>query len=262
MNKKIIRIALAFFLGLIIPIFLFVLCKQTRCYQIQGGCHGDTCKVRLIHDTIRVLPEGEFTYNLPCKVVNIHQEKEGKALLFIWLHGGVGDRKMHNLLDFNHLNCCAADDSVLNYLQEKNIKSIALFPICHKAQVANCVTWRDCYYEVMKMIEDYVNKGFVDSTRIYLAGSSDGGTGTWDFLERDESPFAAAMPMSCANPRKTSIPVYFFNTKREPDCTDRVNELNKQGSKIEYKHCPQYGHGGDSAECTFEFLDRFFSNKR
>lgn len=46
-----------------------------------------------VHDTIRVLPEGESTYNLPCKVVNIHQEKEGISILFIWLYGGVYDCK-------------------------------------------------------------------------------------------------------------------------------------------------------------------------
>ena len=74
-----------------------------------------------IHDTIKTMPEGEFVYNLPCKVVNIHQEQEGKSLLFVWLHGGVRDRQRHDLLDStpidcsSHLDCCAADDSVLNY---------------------------------------------------------------------------------------------------------------------------------------------------
>lgn len=218
----------------------------------------------IVHDTIKLngIPNGEFVYNLPCKVVNIHQEKGGKALLFIWLHGGVKIKKWHNLFEFNHMDCCAADDSVLNYLQEKDIKSIALFPICHKAQSTECVAWRDCYYEIMKMIEDYVNKGIVDSKRIFLAGSSDGGAGTWDFLARNESPYAAAMPMSCGNPRKTTIPVYFFNTQQEPDCSAQVEALNKQGCNIVYKHSSAKWHGRDDIECTHEFLDSFFSNRR
>ena len=212
------------------------------------------------NDTIKVLPEGEFTYNLPCRVVYIHQEKEGKSVLFVWLHGGVHDRRLHDFGEFNHLQCTEADDNILKYLREKEVKSIVLFPICHKAESVNCVTWKDCFTDIKWMIDDYINKDLVDSKRIYLGGSSDGGVGTWDFLEIQENLFAAAMPMSCANPRKTSIPVYFFNTNSESDCSDRVNALNKQGCKIEYKHCTQYKHGGDGDECTFDFLDMFFSN--
>ena len=219
-----------------------------------------------IHDTMVTMPEGEFVYNLPCKVINIHQEVEGKSLLFIWLHGGVHDRQRHDLLDDNpkdcpsHLDCCAADDSVVNYLKEKNIKAIALFPICHKVENTNCVTWKDCYGDVMRMIKDYVDNGIVDSRRIYLAGSSDGGAGTWDYLQKSEHVFAAAMPMSCGNPRKTTIPVYFFNTQAEPDCTSQVNMLNQQGSNIQYKHSPAKWHGRDDIEVTHAFLDKFFSN--
>ena len=225
------------------------------------GCNSKTDvqhKTLKVHDTLTVLPEGEFTYNLPCKVVNINQEKEGKSMLFIWLHGGVKDRLSHE--QFLHLHHACADDSVLKYLYEKGKKAIVLFPLCHKAENVNCVSWKECYYDVKHMINDYVNKGIVDSSRIYLAGASDGGNGTWDYLEMDKKTFAAAMPMSCNNPRKSSIPVYFFNTRSENDCTSEVNKLNQQGCFIKYKHCPQYKHGGDGAECTMEFLDAFFSN--
>lgn len=222
----------------------------------------------LIHDTLMAMPNGEYVYNIPCKVVNIHQEKEGKSLLFIWLHGGVCDRQRHDLLDSypkdcpNHLDCCAADDSVLNYLQQKDIKAIALFPICHKVENTNCVIWKDCYGDIMRMIRDRVDRGVVDPKRIYLAGSSDGGVGTWDFLQISEHIFAAAMPMSCGNPRRTTIPVYFFNTQAEPDCTQEVNSLNRQGSNIEYKHSSARWHGRDDIEVNHAFLDKFFSNNR
>lgn len=254
-------------------IFHILVAMELLCFAVLAGCTngkvsnssaGDTHVSTSVHDTIRIgsMPDGEFVYNLPCKVVNIHQEKEGKSLMFIWLHGGVHDRKMHDLFEMNHLDCCAADDSVLNYLQEKNTKAIALFPICHKAERGNCVAWRDCYEDVMRMIRDYVNKGIVDSNRIFLAGSSDGGVGTWEFLQMSEHIFAAAMPMSCGNPKRATIPVYFFNTQAEPDCTNMVNALNQQGSTIEYKHSPAKWHGRDDIECTHEFLDKFFSHVR
>lgn len=241
--------------------YSFVICLFFVSMCFISACDNKKIEPNQDHDTIVVMPNGEFTYNLPCKVVNINQETEGKSLLFIWLHGGVCDRSLHDFVGFNHLQCSSADDSVLNYLQGKGLKSVVLFPICHKAEIVNCVTWKECYADVKNIIDDYVNKGIVDPERIYLAGSSDGGDGTWDFLEINEKLFAAAMPMSCGNPRKASIPVYFFNTKSEPDCTDKVNLLNNDGCKIEYKYCPQYEHGGDGAECTHEFLDRFFAIK-
>lgn len=236
---------------------MFVGCQKNK----NGKGTESNERIVYVHDTIVTMPEGEFIYNIPCKVVNIHQEKEGKSLLFIWLHGGVKDRSMHDLFETNHLDCCQADDRVLNYLQENSIKSIALFPICHKAKPNNCAVWKDCYSDVMRMIRDLVDKGVVDDKRIFLAGSSDGGAGTWDYLQMNEHIFAAAMPMSCSNPRKTSIPVYFFNTKQETDCTQQVESLNRQGSNIEYKRVDTW-HGGDDIECTDSFLDRYFSNKK
>lgn len=205
------------------------------------------------------IPEGEFVYNLPCKVVGINQDKEGKSILFLWLHGGVSDVSKHSLFEFNHLDCCAADDSVLNYLAKNGIKAVALFPVCHQASVEHAVCWNDCYEDVKRMMDAYIDKGLIDTDRIYLAGSSDGGTGTWDFVEFHPDYFAVAMAQSCGRPRKTSVPVYFFNTSSEHDCTEEVNALVEQGNPIYYKFCSEAKHGGDAAECTTEFLDKFFS---
>lgn len=207
----------------------------------------------------QAFPNGEFTYNVPCKVVNIHQEKEGKSILFLWLHGGVYDVSKHDLFGFNHLDCCAADDSVLNYLQKKGIKAVALFPVCHRAGVEHPVHWRDCYGDVKHIIDDYIAKDLIDTNRIYLAGSSDGGTGTWDYVEQHGELFAVAMAQSCGRPRKTSVPMYFYNTSSEDDCTEQVKELTDQGYDITYHHFAEYKHGGDAAVCTEEFLDKFFS---
>lgn len=241
--KRILTLSLAAFAG----ISLLVSC---------GGSKTEK------QNSLQSLENGEFIYNLPCKVVNIHQEKEGKSILFLWLHGGVHDTAKHNLFGFNHLDCCAADDSVLNYLQKKNIKAVALFPVCHKSELDHPVAWRDCYDDVKHIIDDYVNKDLIDTNRIYLAGSSDGGVGTWDYVETHGDLFAVAMPMSCGRPRKTSIPVYFFNTDSEDDCTELVKELVDEGNEIYYRHCAEYKHGGDAAECTEEFLDKFFSYTR
>ena len=168
------------------------------------------------------------------------------------------DGKFHDLSNFNHLDCCNADDSVLNYLQEKAIKSIALFPICLKANDYHCVRWIDCYNDVMKIVGDYIDKGVVDPKRIFLAGSSDSGKGTWDFLQNGESRFAAAMPMSCEDPARTTIPVFFFNSQQEQSFSTQVELLNRQGSNIEYKHSLAPKHGGMMPSVLMRFwIDSF-----
>lgn len=204
------------------------------------------------------------TYNLPCQVININSQREGKALLFLWLHGGVHDLKIHSYYRHpNHWDNCAADDSVIHYLQSHHIKAIALLPMCHKADKASCVVWRDCYDDVRHMIDEFVGKGLVDPERIYVAGASDGGVGTWDYVAEHPELFAAAISLSCSEPRVTSVPTYFFNTASETDCTELVKSLKLQGSNIlRYQYCPQYRHGGDAAMCDEELLDEFFSHKR
>lgn len=214
---------------------------------------GNSCK------TATALPEGEFTYNVPCRVVNINTDKPGKAIVLLWLHGGVHDYKKHDFFSFNHLDCVDADERILQYLRDSGTKAIALFPVCHKSHLTHPVAWRDCYDDVKHIIDDYINKGLVDTKRIYVTGSSDGGVGTWDYAEKHPEMFAAAISMSCSSPRKVDIPIYFFNTRSERDCTEKVNELVKQGVNVKYKYCPQYKHGGDAAECTSELLKEFFS---
>ena len=227
----------------------------TCCKSTTTTCTTETTSSKAIIDT--------FTYNLPCQVININPQIEGKALLFLWLHGGVHDFESHSYYKHpNHWDNCAADDSIIHYLQANNIKAIALLPMCHKADKNSCVAWRDCYDDVHYMIEVYIGKELVDSERIYVAGASDGGRGTWDYVAEHPKLFAAAISLSCSEPRVTSVPTYFFNTSRETDCTQLVETLKQQGSNIiRYQYCPQFKHGEDAAMCDKELLDEFFSYK-
>ncbi len=214
-----------------------------------SGCE-DTCAF--------AMPVGEYNYNLPCRIISIHPEQEGKAVLFLWLHGGVKVRNAHDLFMENHFDYCEADDIIVNYLRENNMKAIALLPICYKAVNPKCISWDECYDDVKHIIDDFVDKGLVDKRRIYLAGSSDGGNGAWDYAAGHPDVFAAVIAMSCTDLKETAIPVFFFNTSDEPDCTAEVEALTRKGCPIRYRHCPEYSHGGDAAECTDELLRTYF----
>ncbi|MBQ7690370.1 MAG: prolyl oligopeptidase family serine peptidase [Muribaculaceae bacterium] len=224
----------------------------------------DTVEVRdTVHDTVTVLPAGTFTYNLPCQVVHIHPEKEGKALLFLWLHGGVTDRKFHSYSTHpNHWDYAHADDDIINYLRKTETKAIALLPMCHKADRLQCVRWQDCYADVKAMIDQYVKSGLVDPKRIYVAGSSDGGDGTWNYVSQHPQVWAAAIAMQCNGPQMTSVSTYFYNSRDEADCESQVNRLKQSGANIiDYEHHPELGHP-DDIYCTAARLAKFFSHRQ
>lgn len=225
-----------------------------------GNCNKGTCEDE---KSEIILPEGEFTYNLPCKVININPEKSGKAILLLWLHGGVHDRPKHDMFYHpNHFDCCDADEYIVQYLKDSGTKAIALFPVCYKADNPNTIKWKDCYDDVKHIIDDYANKGLIDTKRIYVTGSSDGGRGAWDYAELHPETFAAAIAMSCAQSREVKIPMYFFSTADEGDCTEDVAMLIEQGVNIKYKYCPEQKHGGDAIECTPELLKEFFAHTK
>ena len=48
------------------------------------------------------------------------------------------------------------------------------------------------------IILDFENRFSVDTDRVYIAGQSMGGYGTWDMIMRNPDMFAAAMPQCAA----------------------------------------------------------------
>ena len=206
-----------------------------------------------IHDTVFAsnysgVSVDTFNYRLPCRVMNINMDKPGKAIMFLWLHGGVYDQKVHRLADLNHFTRCGgADTMIRHYLNSAGIKAVFMIPICYKANVPHCVSWLECASELKFMINDYVDHGIVDPKRVYVAGSSDGGISVWDLAENHGSWFAAAMPLSCNGARQVSIPVYRRNTGREGDQTAVANALRTKGSNIvEYVFHADVWHGDDA----------------
>ncbi len=259
---------------LLIAAVLLLLAGMAGCQGSKGTSQTATRDTLYVHDTlfihdtvpVTVMPAGEMIYNIPCKVVSLHPERPGKALLVVWLHGGCGSYLEHDWLRLsgksNHLTNCAADDSIVAYLERHDRKAVVLMPMCHKADRKECVMWPECWPDVKRMINDLVGRGIVDQKRVYLAGSSDGGLGAWDFASKHGDVFAAAISQSCATPKEVSIPVYFSNTRSEWDCTAWVNELRKKGSDIHYEYCHDVGHGGDAKLCTDSLLTLFFSHTK
>lgn len=243
--------------------FIVVITFFVSCSGSQGPANTKDGDTIVVHDTI--MQEGIFTYDLPCKIEYIHPELKGKAMLIFWLHGGVMDRGAHSLLNEsnNHIDQFrnTGYNAISTHLHLNGYKAIYIAPICHKATNPDCVRWIDCAGEIKHIIDDYVNKSLVDSNRIFIAGSSDGGTGTWDMIEQHGDWFAAAIPMSCGRPRMTSVPVYFSSTSKEGNQQAFVDALNAKGCNIQYSYYPQENHGGDEKfSCDSEHLTKVFKH--
>ena len=240
--------------------FGLIACEQQNQIKEKEIIH-DTITV-VVHDTVN-LTAGEYVYNVPCKVFVIHPELEGKALLMLWLHGGVhAGQKNFTLLDWGATEYTQAPKKMKEYLERTDKKAIILLPICKHADTSALQSWPDCWRDIEKMIEGYVQKDLVDKNRIYVSGSSDGGTGTWQYASQHPDVFAAGISLSSSLCLGSSIPVYWFTTKSEGDQSARADMLNAQGSNVHYKYCDYATHGGDDKEITDSLLDIVFSIRK
>ncbi len=144
-----------------------------------------------------------IVYNLPCRVTDINPQKEGKALLVFFLHGGCKEHKLDNILDTkgNHLMWESANDSIKNYLGKKGIKAVVVEPVCSKAD-----SWAGHAADIKQIADDYVASGIADASRIYITGTSDGGVGVFDIVNRYPDVFAAGISVGCSK-RDAAVPV-------------------------------------------------------
>lgn len=238
--------------GLLIGLFLSVFMSCDK-----SGGKADNGK-DTVYVEIPILPSGDYTFNMPCQITSIHGEKEGKAWLVLWLHGGVAlkDRIDFQRANLHHLNCSSADDSIMNYLKKNDIKSLVLKPMCVRRN------WADCDEDVINIVRGFVEKGIIDEQRIYVAGSSDGGVGSWHFASKYGDIFAAAISLSNASAKPATIPVYWQTTDGEGDRTAVANQLNADGGKVIYQHNPGYWHAKDEWNMTMEYLGSVFSNHK
>lgn len=250
---------LGFFLLLIIPLF-----SSCNGFSSSKDNQKDTI---VIHDTVELSKVDTITFNIPCKVMQYNMSKRGKALLVIWLHGGITvTPQWCSMLDGeDYFTWPKADNYIADYLKASGEKAVFLLPICHHSEKHPCKRWDDCAPDLKKIIDDYIHNGIVDESRIYLTGSSDGGRGVWDLVQRYPHFFAAAMPLSIApgGEIQDSTPIYWNTTRDEGDCTYLYNKYKQTNPNIQYCHHPNLKHGEDEIVLKDSiYRKEFFNNRR
>lgn len=116
-----------------------------------------------------------------------HSDDMQKPLLLIYLHGG-SSRGNDNETQLKE----AAVDSFYTYLTSRNIPATMIVPQCPPGG-GWISTLRRVVNELAKTL---ISSGQVDAGRVYVAGGSMGGTGTWCQLSSFPNFYAAAMPVA------------------------------------------------------------------
>ena len=133
-------------------------------------------------------PDGVLHY----REARIDAENNNKPALVIYMHGASG-RGSDNTRQMRQHGIY----SIYDYMQQHGIKGYLLVPQCPEDRFWAGNREQQPYTEPVKqLIKLYLERGHVDSTRVYIYGVSMGGGGTWKILSEMSGTFAAAMVVS------------------------------------------------------------------
>ncbi len=96
-------------------------------------------------------------------------------------------------------------------------------------------SWNNTAFDNIKIVVDkMIADGLVDPARVYITGSSMGGGGTWNFVQRYPDYFAAAVPICPANgianvenaKKLADLPIWTFTTRGDFLYNSNMNNHN------------------------------------
>lgn len=180
-----------------------------------------------------------------------------KFPLVIFLHGA-GERGTDNDVQIKHIT-----ELFLDQKNRSKYPCYVVAPQCPKGKWwadftgsgANATLSKEPS-DPMKMVIDLLEKITqefpIDESRIYIAGLSMGGYGTWDLIARYPQKFAAAVPICGGGDVKTAakikhIPLWAFHGAKDeivpPDQSRRmIKALQNEGALPGYTEYPDVAH--------------------
>lgn len=168
--------------------------------------------------------------------------------LVLWLHGS-GGRGADNLKQITVGNRYGSHA----WLQAKE----AVFVVAPQCPEEDSWAGRDglprpYLRAAVELVQQLQRDYPIDSARIYIAGQSMGGVGTWAALNEWPNLFAAAVPVNGGAPaeiaaRISRIPVWVFHGANDPVVSVEysrtlVSALQKAGGSPRYTEYPGEGH--------------------
>ncbi|MBR2373692.1 MAG: prolyl oligopeptidase family serine peptidase [Lentisphaeria bacterium] len=196
---------------------------------------------------------------LKCCRREMNYDKSGKAAVLLFLHGA-GERGDDNTSQLVH---GAAE--IIAWCEKNREKVLLLFPQCPEGMQWVDTPWGDLSHSLPPESESMalamaaleyemtVGEDETDAGRIYIAGISMGGYGTWDALSRHPERFAAAFPVcgggdTAQAEKMKDIPILTYHgaldTVVPPERSrTMVDAVRKAGGRITYVELPDCNHG-------------------
>lgn len=126
---------------------------------------------------------------------------------------------------------------------------------------------------VIDALADIEGNYSIDKDRIYVTGHSFGGFGTFSFVYRNPTMFAAAVPISgycdpCIAPIIAKVPIWLFHGAKDSAVTvdysrNIVDAIKKAGGIPKYTEYPEVGHEAvANAYATEELWGWLFAQNR
>lgn len=126
---------------------------------------------------------------------------------------------------------------------------------------------------VMELMDELIEKDYIDDDRVYVSGLSLGGMGTWELLWRIPEKIAAALPICGGGvpakaPEMVNVPLWIFHGVEDDVVPPHnsilmMNAVQAAGGKAKISLYPDVEHNSwDNAFAEPEFFKWMFSKTR
>jgi predicted peptidase len=176
-----------------------------------------------------------------------------KYPLVLWLHGG-GGRGTDNLKQISGGNTAGAGIWIKPETQEK-YPSIVVAPQCPETDMWASGDPPKPTHQlelVLELIASIQKAYSVDSRRLYVAGQSMGGFGTWGIISEHPKMFAAAIPVCGGGNEQLAsklihVPIWVFHGERDQAVSVEhsrrmIAAIRKAGGTPRYSEYKDVGH--------------------
>src|SRR5262245_52504707 len=164
--------------------------------------------------------------------------------LILWLHGA-GSVGNDNLKQISGASLRGTHTWIAPQVQAK-------YPAFVLAPQSKSGAWTADFATVLELLKSVEEEFNIDTTRIYVAGQSMGGFGTWHFITARPDLFAAAIPL-CGGGDVTrarviaQMPIWAFHGEADPtvpvtESRNMIEAIQKAGGNPRYTEYKGVGH--------------------
>jgi predicted peptidase len=170
-----------------------------------------------------------------------------KYPLVLWLHGA-GSVGSDNKKQISQASTLGTHTWTRTEVQTRN-PAFVFAPQCPSGKSWNTPGELDAVLEILAALQKEFS---IDPQRLYIAGQSMGGYGTWELIARKPNLFAAAIPLCGGGrvldaPLLVKIPIWAFHGEADRtvsvwESRKMIEAIKKAGGSPRYTEYPRVGH--------------------